>query len=225
MDEEDLAAAWTADRLLSEDTNPDWASVAAVQFLERHHLTLPALLAVLRSVWLEGWTIGDHAARAVVGDEPVWWGWDEGDVEGAEQTVAPADRQRASWWMQSAATIAQDIVRGRIAELARLLVRATAERLTAPQLAEAIRQLLTDTAWAAMTAITELVRASTAAAISSYRQLGVTTVQWTTEPDDRTCPRCLGLEAEGPIPAGATFADGSTGPPAHPRCRCYLVPA
>lgn len=46
-------------------------------------------------------------------------------------------------------------------------------------------------------------------------------MQWVTTPG--ACPVCLDNEAEGPIPAGEVWPDGSAAPPGHPNCRCYVV--
>lgn len=46
-------------------------------------------------------------------------------------------------------------------------------------------------------------------------------MQWITTPG--ACPVCLDNEAEGPLPAGEAWPDGSDMPPAHPHCRCYIV--
>jgi SPP1 gp7 family putative phage head morphogenesis protein len=57
-----------------------------------------------------------------------------------------------------------------------------------------------------------------------YFGAGVRTVGWLTAEDDRVCPRCAGNEAEGWIPSGDDFPSGDTQPPAHPNCRCALMP-
>jgi SPP1 gp7 family putative phage head morphogenesis protein len=72
---------------------------------------------------------------------------------------------------------------------------------------------------------TETTRAVTAAAQSVYRDEDVAQWLWLTAEDERVCPRCMGNELAGPVDMGMPFPDGSTQPPAHPRCRCALTPA
>ena len=79
---------------------------------------------------------------------------------------------------------------------------------------------------AEMIAVTETGRAATAAAITRYRAQGTTYKEWWTAGDGRVCfPACRKAQDEGAIPLDSLFANGFIGPPAHPRCRCDLVPA
>jgi hypothetical protein len=228
-DADALAEAWLAEQLPADrpDTDGDeddsWAVLAAHGFLNRRGVDLAQLLPVLRLIWAEGWALGWFSARSVRTGEPASWAWPEGDAEAALRSLPDDVRQDFDVWAQRAA--AQAPHTGRMNALARLLAEAVTGHLTARQLSGAIRQLLSDQAWAAMTALTELVRAQSAAATVAYRQSGTALVQWTAEPDNVTCVRCLDLEAAGPVPIGSVWPDGTTAPPAHPRCRCYLTPA
>ncbi|MCX5209809.1 phage head morphogenesis protein [Kitasatospora sp. NBC_00240] len=153
------------------------------------------------------------------------WDWPAGDPEAAGRSLPDEQLAEAEEWIHRHAAAAQAITTGRLRALARLLAEAVTGRLASAHLADQIRQLLGDRAWAAMTALTEVVRAASAGTTATYRHSGIVAVRWETEPDNLTCPRCRDLEQEGPVPIGSAWADGTTAPPAHPRCRCYLSPA
>ena len=68
-----------------------------------------------------------------------------------------------------------------------------------------------------------LVRTETAwiqnqACIARYKDYGVSQVQWWTDPDERTCKVCGKLH-KNIYPIGANIPC-----PAHPRCRCTIIP-
>jgi SPP1 gp7 family putative phage head morphogenesis protein len=67
---------------------------------------------------------------------------------------------------------------------------------------------------------TEIIRASNQGALAVYRQYDVKRVRWLTALDERVCRICGPLHGKvfpiDNIPFG--------GPPAHPRCRCFIVP-
>lgn len=73
---------------------------------------------------------------------------------------------------------------------------------------------------AEVVARTEIIRASNQGALYVYRQYGIKRVMWLAASDERTCPICGALHRKifpiDQVPFG--------GAPAHPRCRCYIVP-
>lgn len=80
-----------------------------------------------------------------------------------------------------------------------------------------------------MIARTESIRASAQASLLTYEASGVVDrSMWIATPTDRTCDICAGLDGKiaklgEPFPFDDTYGD-ATGPPAHPNCRCCLVP-
>ncbi|HEX7095456.1 MAG TPA: hypothetical protein VF183_06205, partial [Acidimicrobiales bacterium] len=50
-------------------------------------------------------------------------------------------------------------------------------------------------------------------------------LRWLVDPVAGCSPDCLDNELAGAVPAGEAFPTGDTYPPAHPACRCLLVPA
>jgi hypothetical protein len=47
---------------------------------------------------------------------------------------------------------------------------------------------------------------------------------WVVDDGGEPCPDCDDNSLAGPTPIGETFPTGQTQPPAHPGCRCLLVP-
>jgi DivIVA domain-containing protein len=52
-----------------------------------------------------------------------------------------------------------------------------------------------------------------------------TPVRWVVDDPDGPCPDCDDNALAGPTPLGQVFPTGQVSPPAHPGCRCLLVPA
>lgn len=73
-------------------------------------------------------------------------------------------------------------------------------------------------------ASTEVTRAYARANREAYRAAGVVgKMRWNTANDERVCPVCGPLHGtEVDLDAGFSFPDGV--PPAHPRCRCMVLP-
>ena len=71
---------------------------------------------------------------------------------------------------------------------------------------------------------TETIRASNEGALASYRAADVTEKEWTTAEDDRVSEDCEANGEQGPIGIDEAFDSGDDVPPAHPNCRCVVVP-
>ncbi len=71
---------------------------------------------------------------------------------------------------------------------------------------------------------TETILASNAGAMASYRAAGVQEKEWTTAQDDRVSEECAANGAQGAIYIDDVFESGDEMPPAHPNCRCVIVP-
>lgn len=69
-----------------------------------------------------------------------------------------------------------------------------------------------------MIARTEVIRAHNQGRIKFYQQVGVEKLEWMTMEDERTCPVCSALD-------GKYFdIDHYPSQPAHPNCRCCVLP-
>jgi hypothetical protein len=218
------AVTWTTSN--DDQGQHDWEAAAALAFLHREGLDLAAALAVLRRLWIEGWLIGGTSARAVLeGDDVTDWGWDEGDSDAAQRLIPEASRTALDAFLAGAATWAASIASTRLKALATALAKGGTAGESATQIAERLRAVLTDDTWAHMAALTELTRASSAGAQAAYTDAGTALLAWNSEDDNRVCQVCLDNEGSDPQPIGGAWPDGSTAPPAHARCRCWLSPA
>jgi SPP1 gp7 family putative phage head morphogenesis protein len=71
---------------------------------------------------------------------------------------------------------------------------------------------------------TELINAYSEGSMAAYKNSGVVDhVKWMTSDDD-ACPICEANEDEGVISVSENFESGDGEPPAHPNCRCCVVP-
>lgn len=89
-------------------------------------------------------------------------------------------------------------------------------------LVDSLSEIISPTWRAEMIAQTEITRAyGEASRIVGERTEGVKTLRWGVFRDERLCPVCAPLEGVKQGKDG-TF-NGFRSPPAHPRCRCFLI--
>lgn len=163
-----------------------------------------------------------NEARAAFGLAPVPGGDAVPSIAAGEQV-----HQRAVTWAaeQAAELVAQ--IQGNTRDMLRgSVVAALEDSATASQLADAIAGSAAFSEARALTiARTELIRANNQGNLTAYRESGVATgKEWATAEDDRVEVACRGNEAAGPIALDDDFPSGDEAPPAHPNCRCALLP-
>ena len=88
-------------------------------------------------------------------------------------------------------------------------------------IAQSLRDVVGDPQRALMIAQTEMNRATSVATIDNYNDLGVEQVEWFALDG---CELCEGNAEAGPQPIDGEFPSGDSEPPAHPNCRCSLLP-
>lgn len=77
---------------------------------------------------------------------------------------------------------------------------------------------------AEMIAVTEVTRAYAEGNTAAWQATGIITQrQWQTAADERVCPICGPLQGVV-VGMDEPFPGDLPGPPAHPRCRCWLTP-
>lgn len=118
----------------------------------------------------------------------------------------------------------ESVAAHRLDEVAAVLHDGLEQGRTIDEIALALRGVLDDPRWAHMTAWTETSRAMNAATLAGYAESGIAASEWLTAFDQRVCLRCGRNEDAGPVPLGEPFPTGDEHPPAHPRCRCALIP-
>lgn len=84
-----------------------------------------------------------------------------------------------------------------------------------------IRNLSKDPQRALSIATTEMNRAMSVASMDSYAELDLERVEWFAL---EGCEYCEENADAGPVPLGSEFPSGDTEPPAHPNCRCSILP-
>jgi hypothetical protein len=124
-----------------------------------------------------------------------------------------------------AGATAAALTASRIKDAAKALADGTAAGDTPHSIGAAMHAAMADPDRAYAAAVTETTRAIAAGAADGYRRSGVAHGRWQTEPDGRVCPVCEANAAAGTLPLGSTYPSGDAYPPAHPRCRCAVLPA
>lgn len=227
VDTEKLARQWTAKHPQPSGGTAKAQPPQVKTFLAATMTAITAALAsVLPGAWTEGYALGRQSAKAsaeAAGNgsaalDLVDWGeWQPGDVEAAAQVAGPGLRDLLA---DQEAQI-KSIASSRLEELGDIL----AEHLSSPEtsggpvysvssLASALRSVLDNPSRALMVATTEIARAVSAAAVETYRAMGVDRVRLSTAGDQRVCPACAAIAARGAVPLGEVSL------PVHPDCRC-----
>jgi SPP1 gp7 family putative phage head morphogenesis protein len=186
----------------------------------------PPLRAVLTDLYTEGYLVGDRSAVSILTGGPVdWGGWTPGHMTAARKLLSADGRQVGLDLLLSAWDVPiKSISANRLDDLAAVLADGLDAHQSPLQIAKAVEGILDDPKWARMVTLTELSRATTAAAHDRYSDAGVAATEWVTAPDDRVCRICGENRDAGPVPLGEPFPSGDVGPPAHPHCRCAPIP-
>jgi SPP1 gp7 family putative phage head morphogenesis protein len=224
LDTDDLARQWAATHQAPPQGQPprqdDDSDALAWLTATGTGAALLAALAVIPTLHRDGWTVGHRAARTVLdGHEP------HGHWRPGRPATPPNAPPALQALIDQAATIIRGIAASRLRHLARILRDARRRGDTIKELAQALRDALDDKTWAKTVATTEISRGVGAGTIDTYRSDGIRRTIWLTEPDDHVCPICVDNAAAGPVPIGTTLPSGDVAPPAHPSCRCSLLPA
>jgi SPP1 gp7 family putative phage head morphogenesis protein len=228
-----IAEAWAAARNLPKDSKPDGPDAAQIADALAWLANLGVLGAiraaiepVLEDAAAEGYLIGYVSAVAMVLETAVdWHGWTPGDADAARLVL---DENGGSAGLRALLDAAGVTINGISATEFDRLAEALAEALlkgdSAETLAAALSGIVADEVAAYRIAVTEISRAVSAATLNTYAALGVEASEWLTSLDDRVCSICGGNEDDGPVLLRSAFSSGDTQPPAHPVCRCSLIP-
>lgn len=187
--------------------------------------------------------VGDDMAEA----EELWEGMSRDYVQlllpAFEEVMAEAaqDALDALPW---AISIDMDLVNAQAAEWARIYTydlisginKTTQARLQQainnwieagedfPSLVQRVQDIFNNPVRAEMIAATEVTRVYAEANTRAWKATGVVKErEWQTAADERVCPICGPLQGKR-AKLGKPFPGGIMNPPAHPRCRCWVVP-
>jgi len=223
VDAKALASAYEQDRPANEMT---WVADKVGDLLGEKSIE------VLKDLYREAGWVGiatgksqiRQAARKSVDKAPSvdWDGWEPGDAEAAARLIGTSKAPGLKNLLDGANVTIKGIRETRYNDLAGVLARSVSEGLGVDETAKQIDAMFgVGGDWAEMVARTETARAVTAGTLDSYRDAGLSKVEWLTA--DGGCEICGEFESMGAVPMDDGFGDVE-GPPAHPNCLCTLLP-
>ena len=191
-------------------------------------VNMTSIIGVLERVYAEGWVTGEAGAdeavakarlvkKAADDDLIDWSSWLPGD-EAAALLLRPSKAFQR--FLASFGITLKELTNTTVNDIGNSIADALEQGLSANQAAKLIRRNVASSSRALMIAITEQNRAMSAATINRYKEMQIMKMEW--EVSD-PCDKCA-LNANQVVPVGGTFNSGDTQPPAHPNCRCALLP-
>jgi SPP1 gp7 family putative phage head morphogenesis protein len=190
-------------------------------------VNMTALVGVLERVYAEGWVTGEAGANEALikmrevkkaADDLIDWSkWQPGD-EAAALLIRPT--KAFERFLGSFGVTLKDLTNTTVGDIGNSIADALEQGLSANQAAKLIRSNVASSSRALTIAITEQNRAMSAATINRYKDMQIQEMEW--EVSD-PCPKCA-QNANQVVQIGGTFNSGNTQPPAHPNCRCALLP-
>lgn len=182
---------------MSKDEASDRARALGLILDAARQAIIGALTDILTGLWTEAWSVGERSSRALTRGAALAGSYLRDFLFAAKTRVA---------------SIA-DTLSNRLA-----VVLGQPGTVTVSDMVAALDSAGLWISWS------ELARAQWAAAVAVYREQAVMYASWQTEHDARVCPACARNEAEGALLLGEAYPSGNAWPPAHPRCRCALMP-
>jgi hypothetical protein len=192
---------------------------------------LEPITAVISKLYADGYLLGEAAATEAVAkaekraeksltkaDASIDWStWTPGN-----KATALLLRPRGAFkrLLDNAGIVSKAIAKAGYDKIGTALADSIASGSSPAQAAKIITEKIGDPARALTIAITEQNRAMSVAARFFYEEAGVERVEWNAvEPCDICAPN------DGQVVnLGQAFDSGDTEPPAHPNCRCALLP-
>lgn len=194
-------------------------------------VNLDPITAVISKLYADGYLLGEAAAQEAVAnaeraankalnkaDASVDWSkWTPGN-----KATALLLRPRGAFkrLLDGAGIVSKAIAKAGYDRIGNALADAIASGASPTQAAKLITEKIGDPARALTIAITEQNRAMSVAARFFYEQSGVERVEWNAV---QPCDICAPNDGQV-VNLGQAFDSGDTEPPAHPNCRCALLP-
>ena len=186
------------------------------------------LLEVLQKTWADGFVLGEayadeavaKAREAKKADNPDYIDWDNwrpGDAATATLLRPPKAFQEL---LGSARVTIKDLDQTGYDRVGTALADSIEQGLSDTRAAKLINDAIGSPSRALSIAITETNRAMSYGAISRYKAAKLERMEWETSDP---CPTCA-MNSGQVIEIGGTFNSGAQMPPAHPHCRCALLP-
>lgn len=214
----------------SSDITQDRARARAWAMLNVQ-VNLEPITAVITKLYADGYLLGEAAAQEAVAqaqskadksltkaDARVdWSSWTPGN-----KATALILRPRGAFkkLLDGAGIVSKAIAKAGYDRIGTALADAIAAGVSPTQAAKLITEKIGDPARALTIAITEQNRAMSVAARFFYEESGVERVEWNAV---QPCDICAPNDGQV-VNLGQAFDSGDTEPPAHPNCRCALLP-
>jgi SPP1 gp7 family putative phage head morphogenesis protein len=167
----------------------------------------------------EEWTLKAREARKADDLEVNWDNWKPGDKATA-LLIKPSRGFQAYLQLVNADSYFKNFNKETIVNLGTALSNSIELGLDAESAAIMIGRHVASPSRALTIAITEQNRAMSFGSIQSYKDAELTKMEWAVSDPCDICAKNDGQV----ITIGQTFASGDAQPPAHPHCRCVLLP-
>ena len=219
-----------------QDTHPvstdnlarDRARARAWAIMNLTNLRTEALASALWRMWAEAYVLGDVAAgewirkteelnKADDSGYVDWSKWQPGDKAAAIMLKRPKAFQQI---LDNTGASIRGMTTTSITDIGNALADAVELGLDAESAALLIGRHVASPARALTIAITEQNRVMSAATIARYKEAQLEKMEWHVSDPCATCAQNEGQV----VPIGTSFPSGDTQPPAHPHCRCVLLP-
>jgi SPP1 gp7 family putative phage head morphogenesis protein len=186
------------------------------------------LLEILQRTWADGFVLGQaygddeikrarEAKKADNNDYIDWDNWKPGDAATATLLRPPKAFQEL---LGRARVTIKDLDQTGYDRVGTALADSIAQGLSDTRAARLINDAIGNPARALSIAITETNRAMSFGAISRYQAANLEQMEWAVSDP---CPECA-INSGAVVNIGSTFPSGANQPPAHPHCRCVLLP-
>lgn len=185
------------------------------------------LIEVLQRTWAEGFALGEaygddeiqraREAKKAANDYIDWDNWKPGDAATATLLRPPKAFQEL---LGRARVTIKDLDVTGYDRVGTALADSIAQGLSDTRSARLINDAIGSPSRALTIAITETNRAMSYGAITRYRAAKLEQMEWAVSDP---CPECA-INSGQVIEIGGTFNSGAQMPPAHPHCRCALLP-
>ena len=188
---------------------------------------MQSLNTVMQRLLAEGYVTGEafadeqlRIARELKKADDIyvdWANWKPGDRAAALLLRPPNAFQQL---LQSQGITLKEMSQTTVRDIGNAIADAVDLGMSAERSAKNIMRQVASPARALSIAITEQNRAISYATINRYKEAGLEKMEWeVSNPCDKCAPN-----ANQVVQIGNTFNSGNTQPPAHPHCRCVLLP-
>lgn len=223
-----MARSFSAAQPADQRDDKDALIAAALVWLTAQGFDLgSAATAALAGLYVDGYLIGASSAKALVsGGDPELGDWQPGQTDTARTLIEALGLSAGlAVVLDGVAVAIASIAATRLADLARVLAVGVIRGDSPAVIGSSLRDVLTNLSRALTLAITEVTRASGLAAANAYEQDDLDLGRWLLDPTSAVCPTCVTNSAAESRTFGAAYPSGDAFPPAHPRCRCAVIPA